>query len=111
DGRRQARRAGSHEHRVPRHRRSGGTAPRGHALSQRPRRESDDRLDRHDAAADRGSGLEEMTITRRHRNERIVAATAVVLLIIGLIAFIRWNKAEEDALHRDMRYIPKKETI
>ena len=52
-----------------------------------------------------------MTITRRHRNERIVAATVVILLLLGLIAFIRWNKAEEDALHRDMRYIPKKETI
>jgi acetylornithine deacetylase/succinyl-diaminopimelate desuccinylase-like protein len=52
-----------------------------------------------------------MPITRRHRNERIAAAILVLVLLAVVIAFIRWNKAEEEALRRDTRYIPKRETI
>ncbi len=52
-----------------------------------------------------------MTITRRHRNERIAAAILVGALAIAVGAFVRWNQEEQDALQSDLRYIPKKETI
>ncbi|HJQ40449.1 MAG TPA: M20/M25/M40 family metallo-hydrolase, partial [Thermoanaerobaculia bacterium] len=52
-----------------------------------------------------------MTITRRHRNERIAAAILCGALAIGVAAFVLWNRSEQDQLARDMRYIPKKETI
>jgi acetylornithine deacetylase/succinyl-diaminopimelate desuccinylase-like protein len=52
-----------------------------------------------------------MTITRRHRKERIAAAIAVGVLSIAVGAFVLWNKTEQDELQRDTRYIPQKETI
>lgn len=52
-----------------------------------------------------------MTITRRHRNERIAAAILVGVLSLAVAAFVLWNKAEQNALQRDARYIPLKETI
>ena len=52
-----------------------------------------------------------MALTKRHRNERIAAAILVGVLLIVVFGFIRWNKAEEAALRRDTRYIPKRETI
>jgi acetylornithine deacetylase/succinyl-diaminopimelate desuccinylase-like protein len=52
-----------------------------------------------------------MTITRRHRNERIAAAIFIVLVLIAVVVFIQWNKSEEEALRRDASYIPKTETI
>jgi acetylornithine deacetylase/succinyl-diaminopimelate desuccinylase-like protein len=44
---------------------------------------------------------------RRHRNERIVAVVAVALLIAGLVAFYRWNAAEDERFRREKTYIPK----
>ena len=52
-----------------------------------------------------------MTLTRRHRNERIAAAVFVFVALIAVAAFILWNRAEEEALRQDLRYIPKRETI
>src|ERR1044071_9872701 len=52
-----------------------------------------------------------MTITRRHRNERIAGAIFIVLVLIAVVLFIQWNKSEEAALRRDASYIPKQETI
>jgi acetylornithine deacetylase/succinyl-diaminopimelate desuccinylase-like protein len=52
-----------------------------------------------------------MTISRRHRNERIAAAILIAVLLALVFVFIHWNRSEEDALRRDLRYIPKKETI
>jgi len=52
-----------------------------------------------------------MTITKRHRNERIAAAIVVAICAALVVVFMRWNKEEEKALQRDIRYIPKKETI
>jgi acetylornithine deacetylase/succinyl-diaminopimelate desuccinylase-like protein len=44
---------------------------------------------------------------RRHRNERVAAA--ILILILGGVAWavIRWNRAEEQALRADRRYIPR----
>lgn len=52
-----------------------------------------------------------MTITRRHRNERIAAAIFVLAVLVAVVVFIQWNKSEEAALRSDASYIPKKETI
>ena len=52
-----------------------------------------------------------MTITRRHRNERIAAALLVLVLAAVVIGFLRWNAAQEEEFHRDLRYIPKENTI
>lgn len=52
-----------------------------------------------------------MTITRRHRNERIAAAIFVGVLLVAVVAFVFWNKAEQEALQRDGRYIPRPESI
>jgi acetylornithine deacetylase/succinyl-diaminopimelate desuccinylase-like protein len=52
-----------------------------------------------------------MTITRRHRNERIAAAIFIVVVLIAVVIFVHWNKSEEEVLQGDASYIPKKETI
>lgn len=52
-----------------------------------------------------------MTITRRHRNERIAAAIFVLVALIAVVLFMQWNASEEEALRSDVRYIPQKETI
>jgi acetylornithine deacetylase/succinyl-diaminopimelate desuccinylase-like protein len=52
-----------------------------------------------------------MTITRRHRNERIAAAIVIAVLAVLVVLFILWNRGEERALRRDVRYIPQKEAI
>jgi acetylornithine deacetylase/succinyl-diaminopimelate desuccinylase-like protein len=44
---------------------------------------------------------------RRHRNERIAAAVLVLLLAAVAAVFVRWNRAEQEALRADKRYIPK----
>jgi acetylornithine deacetylase/succinyl-diaminopimelate desuccinylase-like protein len=48
---------------------------------------------------------------RRHRNERIVAGIVVLTLAAVTGAFILWNRAEQDALRRDRRYIPRQQEI
>lgn len=48
---------------------------------------------------------------RRHRNERIAAAVLVLILIGVAAAIVRWNRAEQEALRADQRYIPKPDTI
>jgi len=48
---------------------------------------------------------------RRHRNERILAALIVLLASAATIGVLRFRRGEDDAVARDTRYIPKKETI
>jgi acetylornithine deacetylase/succinyl-diaminopimelate desuccinylase-like protein len=48
---------------------------------------------------------------RRHRNERIAAAILVLIVSAAAWFTIRWNRAEEEALRSDRRYIPKLVTI
>lgn len=48
---------------------------------------------------------------RRHRNERIFAAILVLVLSAAVVWFLQWNRREEEALRRDLRYIPKREKI
>jgi acetylornithine deacetylase/succinyl-diaminopimelate desuccinylase-like protein len=47
---------------------------------------------------------------RRHRNERIAAAVLVLALGAALVAFLRWNRAEEERIARQV-YVPKRQTI
>lgn len=44
---------------------------------------------------------------RRHRNERIAAAVLVAIVAAVAVAGFLWNRAEEEALRADRRYIPK----
>ena len=44
---------------------------------------------------------------RRHRNERIVAAVIVLIAAAVTWSFVRWERAEREALRRDRRYIPR----
>ena len=44
---------------------------------------------------------------RRHRNERIAAAILVLIAAAIAVVVVRWNRAEEEALRSDRRYIPK----
>ncbi|HEX6086136.1 MAG TPA: M20/M25/M40 family metallo-hydrolase [Thermoanaerobaculia bacterium] len=44
---------------------------------------------------------------RRHRNERIAAAILVLIVAAIAVMMVRWNRAEEEALRADRRYIPK----
>lgn len=44
---------------------------------------------------------------RRHRNERIAAALFCLAASIAVAIFAAWNRAEEEALRNDSRYIPK----
>jgi len=52
-----------------------------------------------------------VTLTRRHRNERIAASILVLVLLIAVAAVFRWNKSEERALRSDLSYIPKEAVI
>jgi acetylornithine deacetylase/succinyl-diaminopimelate desuccinylase-like protein len=51
-----------------------------------------------DAAADK---------RRRHRNERIAAIVAIVLIAVATFWLIRRNEAEEEQLRREQTYVPK----
>ncbi|MBV8518195.1 MAG: M20/M25/M40 family metallo-hydrolase [Acidobacteria bacterium] len=48
---------------------------------------------------------------RRHRNERIAATALVLILGAGVVAFLRWNRAEEERIAHEQVYVPKKQTI
>ena len=44
---------------------------------------------------------------RRHRNERIAAGILILIVAAISVVMVRWNRAEEEALRADKRYIPK----
>jgi acetylornithine deacetylase/succinyl-diaminopimelate desuccinylase-like protein len=44
---------------------------------------------------------------RRHRNERIGAAIAVLVVAAGTWFVVQWARREQDALSHDQRYIPR----
>jgi acetylornithine deacetylase/succinyl-diaminopimelate desuccinylase-like protein len=48
---------------------------------------------------------------RRHRNERILAALAVLLAAAVTIGVLRFRRGEDEAIARDTRYVPKKDMI
>ena len=45
---------------------------------------------------------------RRHRNERIAAAILVLVVAALAWAAVRWDRAEQEALRSDLRFIPRK---
>lgn len=48
---------------------------------------------------------------RRHRNERIVAAAVVLVILSGTVAIWFWSEHTARELRRDQTYIPKKPVI
>lgn len=48
-----------------------------------------------------------MTISRRHRNERIAAAIVVAVVAAIAIGAVLWERHIEDEMRRDRRYIPR----
>ncbi len=61
--------------------------------------------------ADAPAHVDEAARKRRHRNERIAAATLILVLAAGTAGLLRWQKRETDALRRDQGYIPRIEKI
>lgn len=50
-------------------------------------------------------------LTRRHRNERIAAAIAILLCIAAVIGLRLWSKKQEAEFSRDRSYIPRPDRI